>query len=140
MTTAYLLDTNLLVGAFDTELGNAQHEAAKVRLEELLTTDARLAITPLIRYEVLRGVKRIAAADLSLALDGFIELEITRDDAVLAARIYAQARINGSPLNEKKRAFDVFHCVTAHRHQLEIASQDGDIPKIMNLLKQGAVQ
>lgn len=135
MTTAYLLDTNLLIGALDPEPGNVQHEQARERLRELLTMpESRLAITPLIRYEVLRGVRRIPVNDMNRHLDGFIELEVTRDDAVLAARIYAHAQSQGTPIN--KRTFDVFHCVAAHRNQLEVASRDGDIPKIMDVLRQ----
>jgi hypothetical protein len=35
-----------------------------------------------------------------------------------------------------KRSFDLFHCVAAHHNKLEVASRDGDIPKIMEVLKQ----
>lgn len=135
MTAAFLLDTNLLVGAFDGDPNNDLHLAAKNRLRELLKMpDSRLAITPLIRYEVLRGVRRVSVEDMNRRLDGFTELEVTRDDAVLAARIYAQAQSLGKPIN--KRTFDVFHCVAAHRNQLEVASRDGDIPHIMAVLRQ----
>jgi predicted nucleic acid-binding protein len=132
--TAYLLDTNLLIGALDPEPGNTLHEEARQRLRELLMApDTRLAITPLIRYEVLRGVRRQLPEAVEQALDRFIEFEVTRDDAVLAAKVYAQALTDGGKLD--KRSFDVFHCVAAHRNQLDVASRDGDIPKIMAVLQ-----
>jgi len=135
MTAGYLLDTNLLVGALDGEPGNPLHAQAKERLRELLiSSDTRLAITPLIRYEVLRGVRRQPREAVESALDQFIEFDIRRDDAELAARTYAQALAGGSKLD--KRSFDLFHCVAAYRNQLEVASRDGDIPKIMEVLKQ----
>ncbi len=59
MTEKYLLDTNLLIAALD-EAGTTEAEKsqqAKERLKALLADPASaLAITPLIRYEVLRGV------------------------------------------------------------------------------------
>jgi predicted nucleic acid-binding protein len=139
MTTGYLLDTNLLIGALDAEPGNAQHEAARARLRELLTEpDIRLAITPLIRYEVLRGVRRQPLESVKNALDRFLELEVKREDAVLAARAYAHVQALGDASKPKldKRSFDLFHCVAAHHNKLEVASRDGDIPKIMEVLKQ----
>lgn len=139
MTAGYLLDTNLLIGALDGEPGNPLHAQAKDRLRELLTSpDTRLAITPLIRYEVLRGVRRQPREAVQSALDQFIEFDVRRDDAVLAARVYTQALADGSKFD--KRSFDLFHCVAAHRNQLEVASRDGDIPKIMEVLKQVSEQ
>lgn len=135
MTAGYLLDTNLLIGVFDGDPNSSEHEAARNRLRELLTApDTRLAITPLIRYEVLRGVKRVSPEEMSRKLDGFVELEVTRDDAILAAQVYAQALKEGRKFDKQK--FDLFHCVAAYRNQLEVASRDGDIPKIMDVLQQ----
>ena len=139
MTVGYLLDTNLLIGALDGEPNNPLHIAAKEQLRELLSKpDSRLAITPLIRYEVLRGVRRVSPEEMSRRLDGFVELEVTRDDAILAAQAYAHTLAAGPKLD--KRSFDLFHCVAAHRNQLEVASRDGDIPKIMEVLKQVSEQ
>jgi predicted nucleic acid-binding protein len=139
MTAGYLLDANLLIGALDAEPGNALHDAARQRLRALLTTpDVRLAITPLIRYEVLRGVRRQPLEAVKNALDQFLELEVKREDAVLAARAYSHVQTLADPGKPKldKRSFDLFHCVAAHHNQLEVASRDGDIPKIMEVLKQ----
>ncbi|MDO4699278.1 MAG: hypothetical protein Q4A69_01140 [Moraxella sp.] len=50
-----LLDSNILIGAFDGDLDNEKHQRAKNLFKELLKDDdVRIAITPLIRYEVLR--------------------------------------------------------------------------------------
>lgn len=135
---AYLLDANLLIGALDSQDGNPEHDRAKTRLDALMADpDARLMITPLIRYEVLRGVKSVSIEEMSEALDGFFQLDVKHQDGLLAARIYAQAQTLGRPIN--KRTFDVFHCVAAHRNQLEVASRDGDIPHIMEMLEQVVV-
>ncbi len=139
MTAGYLLDTNLLIGALDAEPGNPLHEAARERLRQLLNEpDIRLAITPLIRYEVLRGVRRRPIEAVKSALDQFVEFDVRREDAVLAAGVFAhvQSLEDGNGLKLDKRSFDLFHCVAAHRNQLEVASRDGDIPKIIDLLRQ----
>ncbi|AVS81471.1 type II toxin-antitoxin system VapC family toxin [Paracidovorax avenae] len=134
MSEGFLLDTNLLIGAFDGEPGNAEHEAATVRLRQLLEKPSvQLAITPLIRYEVLRGAARISVDELDKVLDGFREFEIRGSDGRRAAELFREAKAQGLVLN--KRAFDLFHCVCADANQLDIASQDGDIPKIKTLIE-----
>lgn len=135
MSQGFLLDTNLLIGAFDGEPGNTQHEAVAERLRQLLEDPSvQLAITPLIRYEVLRGAARIGIDELDEVLDGFREFEIRGSDGRRAAELFREARVKGVVLN-KKHTFDLFHCVCADANQLEIASQDGDIPKIKNLIE-----
>lgn len=134
MSQGFLLDTNLLIGAFDGEPGNTEHEAAAERLRRLLEDPSvQLAITPLIRYEVLRGAARIGVDELDEVLDGFREFEIRGSDGRRAAELFREAKARGLVLN--KRVFDLFHCVCADANQLEIASQDGDIPKIKNLIE-----
>ena len=58
MTMSVLLDTNLLIAAYDDEGSTSPQEKqkAKVRMSELLDDDKVLYISPLIRYETLRGV------------------------------------------------------------------------------------
>lgn len=134
MSRMILLDTNLLIGAFDGEPGNAAHEAAKLHIKALLEDpDVKLAITPLIRYEVLRGTKRVAVDALDAVLNDFQEFEIRGAEAKRAAEIFQMARANGVSFD--KKAFDIFHCVCADMNGLEMDSQDGDIPKIQQLIQ-----
>ncbi len=134
MTRQVLLDTNLLIGALDGDADNPGHQAARDRLAELLQApDIKLAITPLIRYEVLRGVRRNDVQTLDKVLDGFVELEIRGRHARRAADLYRQAKKQEVLLD--KRTFDLFHCVCAELEGFDVASQDGDIPKIQKLIQ-----
>ena len=134
MSRAVLLDTNLLIGAFEPEEGNEQHKQAQLQLRALLKDpDVKLAITPLIRYEVLRGARRVAVEDLNARLNAFQEFDVRAADARRAAEIFRQAQQNGTPL--EKRMFDVFHFVCAELNDLELGTADGDIQKIRNLVQ-----
>lgn len=60
MTRNVLLDTNLLICAFDNSGTAAKEDKDKAitKLTALLSDpETKLFITPLIRYEVLRGIK-----------------------------------------------------------------------------------
>jgi predicted nucleic acid-binding protein len=136
MSRAVLLDTNILIGAFEPEQGNEPHMQAQARLRALLQDpDVKLAITPLIRYEVLRGARRVSVEQLDERLNAFQEFDVRGADARRAAEIYRQAQQQGTALD--KRKFDVFHWVCAELNQLEIDSADGDIQKIRNLVQVG---
>ena len=132
-TRTVLLDTNLLIGALEPEDGNAQHQQAGERLRQMLVDPGvKLAISPLIRFEVLRGVRRKLPVELEAVLNGFQEFEVRSEDARRAAEIFRLANLKGKPLD--KRTFDVFHFVCAELNNLEFNSQDGDIPRIRELL------
>lgn len=134
MSRRVLLDANLLIGALDGEPGNAQHERARQRLESLLQDpDVILAISPLIRYEVMRGARRVSADQLREILNDFHEFDVRARDAERAAELFQQARQQGRALD--KRSFDLFHCVCAELNGLELDSQDGDIPNIQQLIR-----
>lgn len=134
MSRRVLLDANLLIGALDGEPDNAQHERARQRLESLLQDpDVILAISPLIRYEVMRGARRVPAEQLREILNDFHEFEVRARDAERAAQLFQQAKQQGLTLD--KRSFDLFHCVCAELNGLELLSQDGDIPKIQELIQ-----
>lgn len=135
MPRAVLLDTNILIGAFDGEDGNMNHELARQRLKALLEDDdVKLSISPLIRYEVLRGARNVPIEKLDEALSRFQEFDTRGRDARRAAEIFRLAKEKNVLLN--KRTFDVFHCVCAELNNLELASQDGDIPAIQNLMNE----
>lgn len=143
MTRKVLLDTNLLVAALDQEASTSpeQYEQAIATLTALLESDdVALAITPLIRYEVLRGVawqSRERYEALHEALAEFEEFDISREIAELAADLYRvdklQADESGEQRNLEKRKFDVFHLASAKCNDLELASQDTDIAKLEKL-------
>jgi predicted nucleic acid-binding protein len=136
MTRVVLLDANLIIGAFEGEAENEAHIAAKARLEELTRDpDVKFAITPLIRYEVMRGVRRVEPAEMERLLNGFTEFEIRSDDARLAALAYKLAKDDGHPI-KKREEFDLLHCVCARLNGLEIASMDADIARLLRYIDQ----
>ena len=153
MMRRVLLDANLLIGAFEPDPGNPSHEEAGARLRDLVSDpDVEIFITPLVRYEVLRGVRRIPIADMKARLDAIRELPVYEKEAGRAVDLFRLVREKGlfqsgrieedacpvcghHPLN--KRSFDFFHCACAEVHGLELASQDGDIERIQQLIQEG---
>lgn len=144
MTRNVLLDTNLLICAFDNS-GSASQEIknqAITKLTALLSDpETKLFITPLIRYEVLRGIKweNIDVYDsMSRVLNGFPELDITRNVAELSANLFRfdshqLATVGQGTRNIEKRKFDVFHYCCACCNNLDLESNDTDIAKIEQL-------
>lgn len=136
-----LLDANILIAALD-ETGNTK-DKQKTQATQLLNTllsseEVKLIITPLIRYEVLRGVEWDDAeryARLKDSLDKLVELDVNREVSELASNLFRYDRsINiASQRNIEKRKFDVFHLASAKCHHLEIASQDSDIASLESL-------
>ncbi|MDR2690302.1 MAG: type II toxin-antitoxin system VapC family toxin [Azoarcus sp.] len=155
MSRRVLLDTNLLIGALEPEPGNRRHEEAGARLHDLTNDpDVELFITPLIRYEVLRGVRRISFANMEAKLDEIQELPIREKEAKRAAELFrlveedkdkkknlqsdrneedACPTCGHHPLN--KYSFDLFHYACAEINRLEIASQDPHIQQIQQLIQ-----
>ncbi|WP_312952318.1 PIN domain-containing protein [Superficieibacter sp.] len=143
MTRKVLLDANLLIAAFDTNgtTSEAMKAIASEKLAALLNDpEALIFITPLVRYEVLRGISWQNQADfltMQTTLNEFPELEITRDISELSANLFRLDKDNAIKLNEKrnvdKRRFDVFHFCSAHCNSLELCSNDTDIAKIASL-------
>ena len=141
MARKVLLDANLLIAAFDNN-GNTSEEiraTAKNKLTELLSDpDVMFFITPLIRYEVLRGVNWQRNDDfesLKDILNTFPELDITRNVSELAANLFRFERWNMLQRNDNsrnldKRKFDIFHFCSANCNNLELCSNDTDIGKI----------
>ena len=137
-----LLDANLLIGAFDDEDSpNPAHQKAKETVRAwMVDADVELVITPLVRYEVLRGVRTVSMSDKEAVLNDFPELEVRAEQAREAAeifRIYQDQRgPNGIALD--KRSFDFFHCACAKTYGLEIGSQDSHIAQIQKLIQDHA--
>jgi predicted nucleic acid-binding protein len=136
MTRTVLLDNCMLIGALDGKADNAKHQQARAQVDSLLADpDVRLALTPLVRYEFLRGAQSPEECkDWADKLDRYFETFDIRDrDALFAADIFRYAKEQGKPLD--KRAFDLFHCVSAELNHLELVSQDSDIPDIQQLIQ-----
>lgn len=136
-----LLDANLLIAALDegSTTSEAERTKAKQTLAALLSdAEVTLIITPLIRYEVLRGIgwqDQGRFAQLKQALDGLTELDVNRQVSELAADLFRfeRAECADSQRNLEKRKFDVFHLASAKCHDLELASQDSDIAGLEGL-------
>ena len=133
MTRRVLLDAVAIIAAFDTA-GDTSEEirrTATARIEAVLTDrSARLYITPLIRYEVLRGVphddpRRLER--LRAALAGFETLDVTDPVADLASdlfRLDRHGRAGTGVHTVDKRRFDAFHFAEAKVSGPEFESLD----------------
>lgn len=144
MTRKVLLDANLLIAAFDVN-GTTSPEMKKQAIEQLSTLladeEVKLFITPLVRYEVLRGIAWQSSEDflrMKSTLNGFPDLDITRDISELSANLFRfdkhkAEQANNGARNLDKRKFDVFHFCSAHCNGLGFCSNDTDIAKIERL-------
>jgi predicted nucleic acid-binding protein len=137
MTRGVLLDTNLIIQAFD-HAGTSAPEtkaAAKLKMNQLLSDpDVVVAITPLIRYEVLRGVPAsdaVRADALADALTQFETYEIRAIEANLAVDLWRYAVSQGQ--KPDRRSFDIAHVASAKANNLEMTSADSDISKLQSL-------
>ena len=136
-----LLDANLLIAALDDSSTTSaiEREKAKQTLNDLLSQeDIALVITPLIRYEVLRGIAwqdQTRFAQLKQSLDALTELDVNRRVSELSAHLFRfdRAENTDQQRNIEKRKFDVFHLASAKCHDLELASQDSDIAGLEGL-------
>lgn len=140
----YLLDTNYLIYLVDDESDeNKRTEILQDFKTKLEREDSHFFLTPLIRYEVLRGVdwenndKFLA---LSKVLAQFEALDITQNVADLAGKLYRfdkfESERSQTARNLEKRKFDMFHFATAKINSLEVLSKDSDLRKIENLYVQ----
>ena len=134
MTRRVLLDAVTIIAAFDASGRTADEvrAVATARMEALLgDPSARLYITPLIRYEVLRGVPHDdpdRLERLRRALAGFETLEVTDPVADLASDLFRldrhdRAAAGGAGAVDKRR-FDTFHFAESKLSALEFESLD----------------
>lgn len=136
-----LLDANLLIAALDESSTTSpeEREKAKTTLNDLLSQgDVALVITPLIRYEVLRGIAwqdQTRFTQLKQSLDALTELDVNRRVSELSAHLFRfdRAQASNGQRNIEKRKFDVFHLASAKCHDLDLASQDSDIAGLEDL-------
>jgi predicted nucleic acid-binding protein len=138
MMRKILLDTNLIIAAFDGNNPEAKNQLAGLLNDE----NVAFAISPLIRYEVLRGVffsDNEKYDYLKAILNGFEEFDISRDIAALSSHLFRfsqSKKEDGKNALVNKRSFDVFHLATAKCNELELCSNDGDLSKLENLYQE----
>ena len=146
---SYLLDTNSLIYLLENTVDVTSQEKLRDVQEKLSDSDSEFFLTPLIRYEGLRGIAwedREKLAKFQDALAEFDMLDISREVADLARELYRfdkfSAAQRGQSKNLEKRKFDMFHYATAKINDLKFLSYDTDITKIDKLyntmLKQGS--
>lgn len=144
MTRKVLLDANILIAGLDTasSTSDVKSSQAKAILTQLLSDDeVAIVTTPLIRYEVLRGIPYnddVRYGAVKSALNQFMEIDIDRPVSELAADLFRleRHRDSASQTNPDKRKLDAFHVATADRNDLELESEDRGIEKLRELLRE----
>ncbi len=133
MQRLVLLDSQLLILALDATGQDAEKiTQAKAKLINLLQDDrVKLCITPLIRYEVMRGLKNRDNSHISAVLSSFMMFDIKENIGKLAADLFHHSKMISpkEPLVDK-RSFDVFHFVSAQCYELDLETWDKDFNKI----------
>lgn len=136
-----LVDANILIAVIDGDDTNPNHVNAKQKFNELIGQNIAIAITPLIRYEVLRGIKSISIDEAQEILDDFVEFNITDKEANPSARIFHFSRSNdfllaNTGIKLDKQNFDVFHYVVAKIRNLELVNvNQKDFSKIEKIIE-----
>lgn len=134
----YLLDANWIIALYDPKAATSSVELRHIKTEFkaiLENPDASFSITPLIRYEVSRGIvyeDKQRRETLEKALNGFEEFDIGRDIADLAANIFRFDR-SQEQHSLDKRQFDVLHYACAKTENLKLLSRDKHMEKIAEL-------
>lgn len=138
----YLLDTNYLIYLADPNANPTKKaEVLQDLALKLEDPETLLFLTPLIRYEVLRGIEWDNIEKLNTlksALKAFQTIDINDDIADLARNLFRLDKANqknGSKKVIEKYQFDMFHFATAKENDLEILSKDRDMTAIENLFK-----
>lgn len=137
----YLLDTNYLVYLADKDADpNKKAEVLQDLAEKLAEENTAFLLTPLIRYEVLRGVawdQPQKLEEILSVIEQFESLDITKAVSDLARDLYRfdkyQSEQNGVQKNFEKRKFDMFHYAVAHINGIELLSKDTDVEAIQEL-------
>lgn len=138
---AYLLDANILIAVLDENKDDPNHQKAKQLYDKLKSKKAKMVITSLIRYEILRGIKSKPFDEAQKFLDDFIELEITDLEANPSAKIFhAMPRVNELDDVQKKNYrhnFDIFHYVVSKIYNLYLINvNEKDFEKIDKFVNQ----
>ncbi len=137
----YLLDTNYLIYLADKDADPAKRAEVLQDLEQKLTEEeTAFVLTPLIRYEVLRGVawdnpKKLE--EILNVIEQFKSLDITKAVSDLARDLYRfdvhRNQQNNQQRNFEKHKFDMFHYAVAYVNGIELLSKDTDVEAIKQL-------
>ncbi|URL06514.1 PIN domain-containing protein [Avibacterium sp. 21-595] len=135
-----LLDSNILMIAISDKKSNERKQLINLLKDE----NINVFVTPLIRYEILRGVTwndNEAFKNHSEALKQLETINIDQkisDTATLLFRLEREIRQqNGqTPKKIDKHNFDVMHFATAKVYQLEWLSNDKDMQSWEELYQQ----
>lgn len=136
MTDFILLDANILILAFDTALQKddektestlAEQQKAIEIIEEISnSSNTKIAITSLIRYEVLRGIKHRAFDEMKAILDDedvFFVFDVDKQESDFASKVFRFGKYGDRP-NIDKHNFDIFHYAVAEANELEWKTLD----------------
>lgn len=137
MSRQILLDANIIISAYDRRdsddkpLSQKQKDEVQEFLELSKSADVSFAITPLIRYEILRNAKDFSK--LKSIIDEFPEFDIGKEIGNLAVDIYilhAKKLLNNDPkAKPEKRSFDICHYASAKCNELELFTLDDEFSK-----------
>ncbi|MFZ7158864.1 type II toxin-antitoxin system VapC family toxin [Avibacterium paragallinarum] len=126
-----LLDANILIDAFNNKDGES---AAKLKM---LMEDKNtiVFITPLISYEVLRGLSwedKETYQKVKAAIASFASLNIDHKITNLASELFRFEKYERDQKGQEtkkidKHNFDIVHFSTAKIHNLELISNDKDM-------------
>lgn len=133
-----------MIAVFDNKSTTSQQvkDAAKATLREMLADqNTTIFITPLIRYEVLRGIDWQSERDfdqIKTILDGIPSLDITKNVSDLSANLFRydswlSSQSGALTRSLEKRKFDIFHYCSAKCYGLNFYSHDSDMSKINRL-------
>ncbi|MBR0573624.1 MULTISPECIES: type II toxin-antitoxin system VapC family toxin [Pasteurellaceae] len=136
----YLLDTNFLIYLSKNNDDPDKQEILKEMQNILEDPYSKLFTTPLISYEVLRGVEwqdEQKLSELKAILNSFEMLDVENEVSELAANLYRfdmyESQQKSVDRNFDKRRFDTFHFATAKVNHLEILSKDKDMKSLDDL-------
>lgn len=134
-----LLDSNILIEAINDKKSNS---AQKIR-ELMKNDDIKIFITPLIIYEILRGIElnddKLYQKFKDL-IESFSSLNIDNEIGQLASHLFRLERHNKKIEHQEskkidKHNFDLVHFSTAKIYDLKLISNDKDMENWENLYK-----
>ncbi|MEI6746758.1 MAG: PIN domain-containing protein [Methylococcaceae bacterium] len=122
----YLIDSCLLIDAYDRKLPEAQARLKTIFAED----DNEIFINRLALLETLRGIRWVDTkkfAELKSTLEDFTVVDIDQDIYDSAISFSRFCRSQGTTLKGGCEAIDYLHFLTAKYYGFEILTSDGDM-------------
>lgn len=137
-----LLDAQILIALdHNASMEAGERDAALAILHSILADPTkRIAITPLLRYEVMCGIKDpgvFEEIDYLLNNEKVTVFPVKDAEAYRAIEIFQEARkqaINLKNTEPKKYKFDLLHVASADVNSLHFESRDKGVEKMKTLL------